>query len=84
MGLVDTVNIHSPIAVSYGNNSYIVDSGTEGEQTGSTEQTSNMLRIKGITMHKLFTAKLAQEIASATVLAGFVSTMTVWMMVLGG
>ena len=35
-------------------------------------------------MQKLFTAKLAQDVLSATVLLGFVSTMTVWMMVLGG
>lgn len=35
-------------------------------------------------MPKLFTAKLAQDVGSAIVLAGFVTVMSVWMMVIGG
>ena len=35
-------------------------------------------------MEKLFTVKFAQDLGSAIVLAGFVTVMSVWMMVLGG
>ena len=35
-------------------------------------------------MGKVFSAKFAQDLGSAIVLAGFVTMMSVWMMVLGG
>ena len=35
-------------------------------------------------MTKFFSAKFAQDLGSAIVLAGFVTVMTLWMMVLGG
>ena len=35
-------------------------------------------------MSKIFTGRFAQDLGSAIVLAGFVTVMTLWMMVLGG